>query len=612
MSNAMYFKAAVRMPHTSNGRRRRYSAALGGFLITIVLAACGGGGGDDGGGATTGGTATGSTTAPPAPTQPSQPTPTPATTRPLNLALKQGDFMEFFWLSERTDFTQGKGNDATVDVGRFKLALGASVLIQGQAAFPLTLTGDSGEFAPRWTHIAVGPNGSLLGSTNGAGLATIYDAASDTWTGGGMFVDFAQNPMKVSVGRFKGAYNDVPAIVAGRSVDDPRCQQLFGLDFCEDEGTQFAEQEFYKEGVGPIGYALHFVHADQGSNFTTATTINKTVELIESTLTATDGSVFKRPPWDEMAPMNTPRRRHAAVVTTRITNQIWVLGGVDANNNLLSSTEIYNPVTNTWSPGPALPVPMADFAAVVIGTTTYVPPRYDAQDQFKDDVLYYPTPGGWGNRRPTSAAPAIRMWDATYHNDTHFQFGEILVGSSRVTSLSQPSIHFNAYDPKGNQALFGGPPQSWSELMRFTVEAVGDTMLVIGGFGRSGSGGPFDGSGALDTIMKYDLKTDRWLTTGVGAMNRAREHHASVVLNNRVYIFGGNAVACNAVGTCRTENPYREAEVYDPATGDSTDLPPMFQPRKNFAAVSVNGLIYIIGGSDGEKTFASVERLTPP
>src|SRR5690606_13439479 len=158
--------------------------------------------------------------------------------------------------------------------GRFRITLGPSVLIQGQTAYPLTVTGDPGEFAPRWTHLAAGADGSLLGSTDGAGLTKIYDAASDTWTGAGLFIDFASSPVTISLGQFAGAYNQVPAIVAGRSAENDRCEQVLGQILCGDEGTRFSEREYYKQGVGPIGFAQHIYHESDGGGFFTSMTID--------------------------------------------------------------------------------------------------------------------------------------------------------------------------------------------------------------------------------------------------------------------------------------------------------------------------------------------------
>jgi hypothetical protein len=47
--------------------------------------------------------------------------------------------------------------------------------------------------------------------------------------------------------------------------------------------------------------------------------------------------------------------------------QVLVAGGrVSENNKYLASTEIYNPATNVWLQGPALPQARSDATAVVL------------------------------------------------------------------------------------------------------------------------------------------------------------------------------------------------------------------------------------------------------
>ena len=88
---------------------RRWVAPLCGALLAAVLAGCGGGGG--GGGDTpppaTGGGSGGGGGTPPPP---------PGPTRPLNVTLQQGDYLEFFWSSSDIDFDQDTGGTANVDV----------------------------------------------------------------------------------------------------------------------------------------------------------------------------------------------------------------------------------------------------------------------------------------------------------------------------------------------------------------------------------------------------------------------------------------------------------------------------------------------------------------
>jgi len=566
---------------------RRWIGLLCSVVVGAALAACGGGGGGDGG----------SAPAAPAPAGGGGggTPPAPGPTRPLNVTLKQADYLEFFWYSSDVRFRQDTGGTAKVTSGRFKVTLGASVLIQGQAAFPLAVTGSAGEFAPRWTHIAVGSDGSLLGSTDGAGLTKIYDAASGSWVGGGMFIDFGQNPMTVAVGRFKGAYNDVAAIVAGRSSEKARCEQILGLTFCSNTSTKFSEREFYKEGIGPIGFAQHQEYSSDGGGFTTATTIDKTVELIETSLRPTDGSVFVRPPWDEMAPLATPRRQHAAVV---LDGKIWVLGGFGKNGQL-ASVEIYDPATNKWSAGPAMPKAFGVLSAVTIGTRIFVLTT-------SNEILRYDGTTWTTIQKAPAGYTTIPFADWAYFSDP--TFGDIVVGASFALPTT-PQIGVLAYQPSGNQWLFGVPQTGVSRYLRLTVETVGNSMFVIGGFGPTPDG-LFNNSGALDDVLTYNLLTDTW--GAARTLKRARDNHASIALNGKIYVVGGNPVTCDPFDKCSFGVAYREVEVFDPATGKSSDVPPMFQPRKNASAVALNGLIYVIGGTDGTDTLGSMERLTPP
>ena len=49
--------------------------------------------------------------------------------------------------------------------------------------------------------------------------------------------------------------------------------------------------------------------------------------------------------WREVAPMTTARCYHAL---TPLAGRLWAIGGMDGDNQLLSSCESYDPVTDTW------------------------------------------------------------------------------------------------------------------------------------------------------------------------------------------------------------------------------------------------------------------------
>ncbi|HEX7026535.1 MAG TPA: kelch repeat-containing protein, partial [Gammaproteobacteria bacterium] len=478
-------------------------------IVALLLTACGGGGGGGGGnsgngssgGSSGGGGGGGSSGGGGG-----------STSLPLNLDPQQGDYWEFLWTRETINFAQGSGTDEDIRTGRYQITLGTSTLIQGREAFPLIVSGDTGggEFAPRWTHIAVGDDGSLLGSTDGAGLATIYNAASDEWSGGGMFVDFGSNEVAVSNGLFPGIYNQVSATMAEYAFEDARCQTILGNTICDDDSTQYSEREYYKSGIGAVGYALRIFYSSDGGGFFTSHTLNETIELIDTSFTATDGSVFSLPPWEEVDGLNTARYRHSAVA---LNGKIYVLGGLSSTNTVLNSMEIYDPATDAWSFGPSMPAATTRPAVAVDGRI-YVPLDTGS-------LMVFDPATGWS---PTALqppnGPGIDMLDIAPYNDTTFGFGQVFVGASMSTILTGV-IRFGGYAPSTNQWLFsGGGDQGYAELLRFSVEVVGDSMFVIGGFGQSGS--LLDDRGARDNIMEFDIINGQWVTTGPGRLNLAR------------------------------------------------------------------------------------------
>ena len=63
--------------------------------------------------------------------------------------------------------------------------------------------------------------------------------------------------------------------------------------------------------------------------------------------------------WTDLAPLATPRARHAAALLPD--GRVAVLGGMHAAP--VASVEIYDPQTDVWSAGEPLPLPLVDHAA---------------------------------------------------------------------------------------------------------------------------------------------------------------------------------------------------------------------------------------------------------
>ncbi len=71
--------------------------------------------------------------------------------------------------------------------------------------------------------------------------------------------------------------------------------------------------------------------------------------------------------WEAVASMGTPR---GALATAAIQGRLIALGGVN-DDGVLASTEIYDPDTDEWTPGPSLAAEREHFGAAVVGRRVY-------------------------------------------------------------------------------------------------------------------------------------------------------------------------------------------------------------------------------------------------
>ena len=112
-------------------------------------------------------------------------------------------------------------------------------------------------------------------------------------------------------------------------------------------------------------------------------------------------------------------------------------------------------------------------------------------------------------------------------------------------------------------------------------------------------------SGPERTMYVYDPAADSWSTgPSLPLAYAAVENPAVTSLNGKLYIFGGSTDAFSgAVAT---------AAVYDPAGSSWTMLPSMTTARGGVTAKAVDGKIYVVGGMDAAgASLASVEVFDP-
>jgi N-acetylneuraminic acid mutarotase len=94
-------------------------------------------------------------------------------------------------------------------------------------------------------------------------------------------------------------------------------------------------------------------------------------------------------------------------------------------------------------------------------------------------------------------------------------------------------------------------------------------------------------------VEEYDPATDTWTTKS--PMPTSRGWHSAIVVDGKIYIFGGSKNAPPAEGRVLA------VEVYDPATDTWTQLPDMPMLRSAGSASMVDGKIYFFGGYEARR-----------
>lgn len=281
--------------------------------MAFIFSACGGGGG--GGGDTGGdkGTAGGGQT-------PTQSTPKFSG---FDFTLKEGDFWEYKWDFYNYSWAQGSNPSTTTDSGRFWILLGQPKVIQGITTYEISIFGKSKNkdwsFSPRWKYLAIA-NNKIYGSTDGATLSVIFDAETGYWTGGGFFRAFPSGNLAIAQNgtiSSSNTYISGTAIIVKVSGDKSQCQTIGGMQFCGDESYNYKWEDYYRPGIGPVGFYYDQIYSYSGGGFWSGGTWRHNVGLTASSLINQNNPII-----NEIEANNSPATAQA------ITNNHPIIGTV--------------------------------------------------------------------------------------------------------------------------------------------------------------------------------------------------------------------------------------------------------------------------------------------
>ncbi|KAG6419073.1 hypothetical protein SASPL_121282 [Salvia splendens] len=163
------------------------------------------------------------------------------------------------------------------------------------------------------------------------------------------------------------------------------------------------------------------------------------------------------------------------------------------------------------------------------------------------------------------------------------------------------------FDPSDNTFSYvtSIPQLAHNHMLKdFAIASINDSIYMIGGrICRKDNKNSTIEVEARATLMCYNIGTDQWSVCA--PLSHPRFNFACTVLNNKIYIAGGQYELASAKCTS-------SVEMYDPTDDKWTQLPNMMRLRYKSVGVAWQGKVYIVGGfvqgCDGDCQLGYVDR----
>lgn len=271
-----------------------------------------------------------------------------------------------------------------------------------------------------------------------------------------------------------------------------------------------------------------------------------------------------------------------------ISGQIYVVGGYPGSGYSVpvADNQIYNPVTNTWSSGAALPTGTAQSVAAVVNNVLYVIGGSTNGTTYTNATwAFNPKTKTWSAKAamPTARADA----GIAVENNTIYVVGGYSTTGGRLNTVE-------SYNPATDKWTTEAPLLVGKSEP--SLGLVGTTIVAADGFTASGDTGDNEG---------YNASTNMW--SSLKADPTARNGACTGSTGTQLYVAGGY------VGGGQGTPAMTLTESFKVSNNTWTTLAPLPQATMFAGSVAYNGLLYCIGGSDAllENVLSNVQIYQP-
>ena len=307
-----------------------------------------------------------------------------------------------------------------------------------------------------------------------------------------------------------------------------------------------------------------------------------------------------------------PRAYHAAAIL--MNGKVLLSGGIDTNNTPLTSSEIYDPATNTFTATGSMTTPrwmhsatlLASGKVLIAGGTSVAPAASSGIEgnlPLASAEIYDPVTG-------TFTALNVKMVQPRYdHTATLLLNGKLLLSGGQGSS-GQKLPDTELFDPvaksftstAGNMMV---DPTADTGRWLFAALLLRDGSVLVDG----GDGGFIAGTPSyLSTAQTYNPVTNRF-TDLVGQMTYARAHHAAAMrVDGNILVVGGIGANVSNPLNIPPADFLNSAEIFDAGTLGFSLTGNLITSRANHTTTALaNGKILIAGGNQGGVFLKSAE-----
>jgi N-acetylneuraminic acid mutarotase len=303
--------------------------------------------------------------------------------------------------------------------------------------------------------------------------------------------------------------------------------------------------------------------------------------------------------WSNSGLMNTVRLQHTATLLSN--GKVLVTGGcIEKCWPCLfsASTDLYDPVSNTWVPTGSMNVRRGFHTATLLpnGKVLVTGGITDGFNGIASAELYDPTTGTW------TIANSLSMYREE-HTSTLLTNGKVLIAGAHAGSSGPESLTTQQYDP--SSGLWSNTAPMNSRRVAHIATLIPNGKVLVAG----GQIGPDVNNTAAAEV--YSISDNTW--QNIAPMGTARSYHGGILLpNGNVLVAGGYVFrGASNLGALAT------AEVYNPSSDTWSETAPMNMSRGEYgsAVLLPNGKVLVAGGDTNgyysPNATATAELYTP-